>query len=293
MRNIFAFIRRHFVFLAFVALQFVALWMLFSYNRYHHAAFLGVATEVTGSINKQVDKVDDYFHLLEENRRVHRMNDSLLNAMRANFNVPDTNAVLRTDSVRVDSLTRFRRWLYRDAKVVYHTVNAENNYIQLNRGANQGIANDMAVISSDGSVVGIVINTSPNFCQVLSLLHTKSSVPAILKKSGSAGTVRWDTKDPRFLNLEGISKDVQVTRGDTVLTSPNTYNYPPNFLVGRVAAYAVDKATGFYTIKVQAGANFANLQQVFVIENLQRSEQMQLEKDTEKQMDQMNKTRPR
>ncbi|RYY66323.1 MAG: rod shape-determining protein MreC [Chitinophagaceae bacterium] len=287
MRNIFAFIRRHFVFLAFVVLEILSLWMLFSYNSHHRAVFLGVANEVTGSINRQVDKVDDYFHLVEENRRVHRMNDSLLNLMKANFNVPDTSAQPRTDSVRQDSLVKYRRWLYRDAKVVYNSVNFENNYIQLNRGANQGIRDNMAVIASDGAVIGVIVNTSPNFSQVLSLLHSKSNVPSALKKTGTIGTVRWDGLDPRFVVLQGISKDVDVKPGDSVLTSPYAYNYPPGFLIGRIAKVAVNKATGFYELKVQTAVNFATVQQVFVIENLQRSEQLQLESETEKKIEQV------
>src|SRR3982751_4227597 len=99
MRNIFLFIRRYFTFLAFVFLQIFALWMLFRYNKLHHAAFLGVANEFTGSINTQVDKLDDYFHQGEENLRVHRMNDSLLNLLRNNFAAVDTSQKLVEDSV--------------------------------------------------------------------------------------------------------------------------------------------------------------------------------------------------
>jgi len=286
LRNIFAFIRRHFVFLAFVALEILSLWMLFTYNNFHRAAFLGAASEVTGSINKQVDKVDDYFHLLEENRRVHRMNDSLLNLMKSNFQATGTFARLQVDSARIDSTLVLRRYLYRDAKVVYNTTSSENNYIQLSRGYNQGVRDNMAVIASDGGVIGLVVNTSPNFSQVLTLLHTKSRVPAALKKSGTTGTLRWDTENPRFLTLEGISRDVDVKKGDTVLTSPYSYNYPPNFLIGRIAAVEVNKATGFYILKVQAAVNFATVQQAFVIENLQRTEQVELEKETEKKIEQ-------
>jgi rod shape-determining protein MreC len=286
MRNIFLFIRRHFVFLSFAILQGIALWMLFSYNRFHKVVFLGIASEVTGSVNTQVDKVDDYFHLSEENRRVHHMNDSLLNLLRSNYNIPDTLQQVRIDSLRVDSLVQYRRYVYRDAKVVYNSVNFENNYLQLNRGSNQGIKDNMAVASSDGAIIGIVINTSPNFSQVLSMLHTKSRVPAALKKTGTTGTIKWDTVDPRFVTLEGISKDVDVKRGDTVLTSKYSYNYPPNFLIGRVAKVEVDNSTGFYNLKVQTAVNFASIQQVFVIENLQRDEQSQLEKETEKKIDQ-------
>ncbi|HUQ97725.1 MAG TPA: hypothetical protein VM010_08665, partial [Chitinophagaceae bacterium] len=121
MRNVFLFIQRYFVFLVFLVLQGVALWMLFKYNRFHKAAFLGVASEVTGSINSRVDIVDDYFHLSEENRRLHRMNDSLLNRSISNFTPLDTTATQVTDSIRYDTITAVRRYLYRDAKVVYNS----------------------------------------------------------------------------------------------------------------------------------------------------------------------------
>ena len=290
MRNIFLFIRRYFVFFFFLVLQAVALWMLFNYNRFHRAVGLGVASEVTGSINAQVDKVDDYFHLREENRRVHRMNDSLLNLLRENYNSADTGQRLVVDSLRVDTLIQLRRYVFRDAKALYNSVNFENNYLQLSRGSNKGIKDNMTVINSDGAIVGLVVNTSPNFCQVMSLLHTKSRIPAMLKGSNVAGTVRWDTEDPRFLDLEGISRDVAVKKGDTVLTSRYSYNYPPGFIIGRIETVETEKATGFYKLKVRSATNFNSIQQVFVIENLQRTEQVQLEKDTEKKMEQERRT---
>src|SRR4051812_46310013 len=165
MRNIFLFIRRYFTFLAFVVLQFFALWMLFKYNKLHHAAFMGVASEVTGSINTQVDKLDDYFHQGEENKRLHRINDSLLNLVKSNFDYPDTSQRFVRDTLRKDSTFSIVKYAWRDAKVVYNTVNSEQNYLQLNRGSNYGIKDNMAVISSDLGVVGVVVNVSPNFCQ--------------------------------------------------------------------------------------------------------------------------------
>jgi rod shape-determining protein MreC len=287
MRNIFLFIRRYFVFLCFLLLQALALYMLFNYNRFHRAAFLGIASEMTGGINTQVDKVDDYFHLRDENLRVHRMNDSLLNLLRTNFNTPDTTQRQVTDSMRVtDSTKEVRRYLFREAKVVYNSISEENNYLQVNRGANQGVKDNMAVINSNGAVVGLVVNVSPNFSQVMSLLHTKSRIPAMLKKTNTSGTVRWDTKDYRFLTLEGVSRDVDVKKGDTVLTSPYSYNYPPSFMLGTIAGVKVNKASGFYELRVRTAANFNSLQQVFVVENLQRDEQVQLLKDTEKKIEQ-------
>ena len=286
MRNVFLFIQRYFVFLVFLLLQGVALWMLFKYNRFHKAVFLGVASEVTGSINTRVDKVDDYFHLSEENRRLHRMNDSLMNQLRNNFVPADTTARLVTDTTRYDSTNAVRRYLYRDAKVVYNSVNSESNYLQLNRGAAQGIRDNMAVLNSGGEAVGVVVNVSKNFSQVMSLLHVKSRVTAALKKSGDYGTLEWDGENPHLLTLKGIPKNVDVKPGDTVVTSVYSYNFPPGFLVGRVAAIQTEKASGFYVLKIRTAANFNSIQQVFVVENLQRDEQLQLQQDTEQKIEQ-------
>jgi rod shape-determining protein MreC len=286
MLNIIAFLRRYFTFITFVILQFVSLWMLFNYNRFHRAAFLGVASEFTGTINTQVDKLDDYFHQGEEARRVHRMNDSLMNLLKGNFNFPDTAQRTVVDTLRFDTTFAIRRYVWRDAKVVYNTVNSEQNYLQLNRGSKYGIREEMAVLNSSGAVVGVVVNVSPNFSQVMSLLHVQSSVSVAHQKSGTLGKVEWDAKDPRFVLLKGISRSVEVNVGDTVVTSRYSYNFPPNYLIGTVSAITNDPATGFYLLKVRTAVNFSTLQQVFVVENLLREEQLKLASETEKKMEQ-------
>ena len=286
MLNIFAFLRRYFTFIVFVVLQFVSLWMLFSYNRFHRAAFLGVASEVTGRVNTQVDKLDDYFHQGEEARRVHRMNDSLMNLLKDNFSFPDTAQKAVVDTLRFDTTAAIRRYVWRDAKVVYNTINSDQNYLQLNRGGKYGIRDEMAVLSSDGSVVGVVVNVSPNFSQVMSLLHVQSSVSAEHQRTGTLGKIEWDGKDPKFVQLRGISRSVDVKVGDSVVTSRYSYNFPPNYLIGRIAEIGNDPATGFYMLKVRTAVNFSTIQQVFVVENLLRDEQLKLAKDTDKKMEQ-------
>jgi len=285
MKNIFLFLRRYRTFFTFLILQAVALWFLFSYNRFHRAKFLGVASEMTGRINTQYNKVEDYFSLKEENRRVHRLNDSLLSMLRGNFYSHDTTQRLLHDSLPFDTLGNYRRYYYRPATVVYNTVNSQKNFIQINRGSAQGIKDNMAVISSDGAVVGIVVNVSPNFSQVMSLLHVQNSVSASLKRSGDFGTAEWEGKDPRYLILKKIPKTVELKKGDTVLTSPVSFNYPPGYILGTVADMSLDNTTGMYRLKIKTAANFHNLQQVHVIENADYTEQIKLNQDTQKKMD--------
>jgi rod shape-determining protein MreC len=267
--------------------------MLFKYNRYHRSIFLGIANEFTGSVNTQVDKVDDYFHLREENRRVHHMNDSLINLLKVNFWKPDSASRMMTDTLKINDTTKsVRRYLWREAKVVYNSVNMEQNYLQINKGALQGIKDNMAVLNSDGTLVGLVVSVSNNFSQVMSLLHIKNKVPASLKNSNVFGTTEWDGADPRFVLLKGISRDVDVKKGDSVLTSIYSFNFPPGFLVGRIDSIETDKASGFYNLRIRTATNFSAVQQVFVVENLQMEEQLMLNQETKRKIEQQKKKTP-
>lgn len=289
MRNIFLFIRNYRTFFTFLILQVVALWFLFNYNRFHKAKGLGIANELTGWVNSKYNKVEDFFTLREENKRVHRMNDSLLNLLPRNFSRRDTAVQMVQDSVPYDTAGNYRRYFSRPATVVYSTVNAQKNYIQINRGSAQGIKDNMAVVSSDGSAVGVVVNVSGNFSQVMSLLHVQNTVSVSLKKTGDFGTAEWDGKDPRYLTLKRIPKTVEVKKGDTVLTSSVSFNFPPGYMVGTISDIKLDNTTGMYLLKVKTAANFYNLQQVHVIENIERAEQVKLFEETKKKIEQVKK----
>jgi len=290
MRNIFLFIRRYITFFTFLVLQVVALWFLFTYNRFHRARFLGIANEVTGRINSQYNQVEDYFTLKEENRRVHLLNDSLMNLLPRNYMHRDSSMKMIQDSVPYDTLGNYRRYFSRPATVVYSTVNAQKNYIQINRGSGQGIKDNMAVVGSDGSAVGVVVNVSSNFSQVMSLLHVQNSVSASLKRSGDFGTAEWDGKDPRYLQLRRIPKTVDVKKGDTVLTSSVSFNFPTGYMIGTIEDIKLDNTTGMYILKLKTSANFYNLQQVHVIENIERDEQVKLFEETKKKIEQAKKS---
>jgi rod shape-determining protein MreC len=114
----------------------------------------------------------------------------------------------------------------------------------------------------------------------------------MMKKSRNSGTIEWSGQSSLYLTLRNIPKSDSVLVGDTVLTGINSYNYPPGWMIGTVSEVVDDKSTNFYVLRVRPSANFQNLQQVFVIENLQRDEQVKLDKDTQKRIDDLNKRKP-
>jgi len=272
MRNIFIFIRRNFNVLVFLFLQAISIWALVRYNQYYRAKGLGVTNEVTGWFNSKYNNVEDFFKMKEENRRILRMNDSLLNLLPSNFTKIDSTEKIVKDTVAYDTTNRYRQYLWRYAQVVYNTVSNEKNYLQINKGSQEGIRDNMGVFSSDGKLVGKVVNVSANFSVVMSLLHVQNNVDVMMKRSHNPGTISWDAEDPGLLTLTRIPKSDSLVKGDTVVTGNFSLSYPPGYMVGTIAKIIKDNSTNFYVLKVKPAINFGDLQQVMIVENMQYSE---------------------
>ena len=260
-------------------MQVFCIYLIVSYNKYHNAVASGFMNEVTGKVNTQYNKIDNYFQLKNANERLVKANEQLLNLSKENFDRPDTSARLITDSIPYDTLGSKRTWLYKSAKVVSNSVSAPNNFIVLGRGAAQQVKKDEGVIDPTNGLVGIVTDVSENFSVVMSLLHKDSRISVKLKNGGDAGQVIWDGKDPNRLSLIEIRKSAKVAKGDTVLTSGFTATFPYGILVGTVEEIFNDKSTNNFIIKLKSATNFYNLQYAYTIENFQKDEINQLLKN--------------
>ncbi|CAN5650233.1 rod shape-determining protein MreC [soil metagenome] len=272
MHNIFLFIRRYFNFIFLLLLQVFCIYLIVHYNTYHNAVASGVMNEVTGKVNTQYNKIDYYFQLKKTNEQLAKDNERLRNLLKENFETPDTTAKVITDSIPYDTLGHIRKWQYSAAKVVSNSISAQNNFIVLGRGADQHLRKDMGVVDPNNGVVGIITDVSSNYAVVMSLLHKDSKISAKLKKSGEAGQVIWDGKDPHFLSLTDIRKSVKLIKGDTVLTSGFTATFPYGLFLGTIESVLPDKGTNNFIIRIKTSASFNNLQYVYAIENYQKDE---------------------
>jgi len=281
MRNIFLFIGRFSNLFFFLLLQAVALTMLFRYNKFHEAAYMNVANEVTGKVFLRYNGIETYFSLKKQNDKLREQNASLLNLLKVDFSAPDSALQVITDTIRVDSIEQYRKFLFMPAKVIGNSVDAQNNYLTLHRGYNQGVEVNMAVFGPEG-VIGKVINVSPNMSVVMSLLHRKNSVVALLKKGSGFGEVVWDGKDPRYVTLTKIPRTIKINKGDTVVTSPYSDIFPAGQTVGYVDEVVEEKSTSMYSLKVKTATNFYSVQHAYVVKNLQKAEMDSLLKKVKK-----------
>lgn len=279
MRNIFLFIRRYATFLFFLVLQVVSLSFLFRYNKFHEAAFMNVAGNVTGKLDEKFNNIDYYFHLKKTNEDLVRENVYLRSLLRQNYQAPDTLNRMAIDSIIIDSLKKFQRYVYREAKVVGSLTSMQTNYITIHRGSAQGIRKDMGVISPSG-IAGRVVNVSENFSTVMSVISRQFRAKAKLKKGGESGTIEWDGVSPLYLSLKDIPKSAKIAIGDTILTSELSSIYPANIMVGTIAGISSEKSSNFYLLRIKPATNFYSIQYVYVIDDLQRDERKKLEEAT-------------
>jgi rod shape-determining protein MreC len=281
LKNIFDFILRHFTFLSFLLLQIAAIYMLTQASTSHQTFFSTKINDATSKINERYYNMRGYFFLRETNEKLAQENARLLNLLGSNIAAPDSSIRIVTDSVYKDSLNKFRKYNWLPSKVIGNTVSLQTNFLTLERGSLQGVKKGMAAISPEG-IVGVVVEVSKNTSKVMSLLHRNSRVSAMLKKDNNAGSIEWDGASPYFLLLRNVSKSAKVVKGDTVVTSTYSANFPPNQIVGRVAEINADPSSNFYTLKIRTAANFFTLQYVYLVENLRYQEQFELEKSNSK-----------
>lgn len=277
MRNIFLLIRRFSVLLLFLGLQILSISMLVRYSKSHKANYMQLTYEVTGSINKQYFGIIRYFSLAENNDFLMAENEKLNNRLPENFTLIDTSSSVDELSALVRDTTNLtRKYTWRKARVVNNSVAGQNNFITLERGKKQGIQPNMSVVSPAG-IVGIVTDVSENMSVVMSLLHRKSNTSVSLKKSGVSGILEWNGASPERLQLKGIPKSTPLAKGDTVVTSNLSLNFPGNLVVGTILAFKADQEGNNYKIDVKPASNFYALEWVYVIENSFLAEQKELE----------------
>lgn len=267
MRNIFLFIRRYFNFILFLLLQVISIYFIVHYSRYHHAAFGNMSNQLTGRVNSQYSKVEQYFHLKKTNDSLIKANEKLYNTLKQNFELPDTVSKSVIDSIRIDSLLQFRKYEYLHARVVSNSVSTQNNYIILSRGRSKQMKEGMGIVDPNNAVVGIITEVTDDYAVVMSMLHKDSHISGKLLKGGETGTLTWDGKEPNLVTLTNIPKSARIAKGDSIITSGFSTTFPKGMLIGRVEGVYTESSSNYYKVKFHTAANFYNLQYVYAIYN--------------------------
>ena len=203
------------------------------------------------------------FVLSEENSRLRNI-------------IEQNNTTISLDSIVVDTVKYHQKYIYTQAKIINNNYSNSFNFLTLNKGKNQNIDKEMAVINSKG-IIGITENSSSNYTRVQSILNKNSSINARLKGNTSFfGTLKWNTENYNIVQLHDIPRQAPLKIGDTIETGGKSTIFPEGIPIGVISKINQGN-TADNKVDITLFNDMSNLRHVYVVKNLHKEEIKSLE----------------
>ena len=272
MQQIIYFFIRNKNFLLFAVLFTISLALTIQTHNYHNDKYISSANFITGGIYTFRNNITDYFNLGKENEQLLQENLMLRKKL---DQFKEVIAVEKLDSTGLPN-----KFSYFTARVINNNYSKTKNQLTIDKGRKDSIKIDLGVISSKG-IVGIVSDVSENYATVQSILNTKSRINAKLKKSSHFGSLIWNTENPNVVQLVDIPRLAQLEKGDTIITGGRSTIFPEGILIGTVKDFHLDNDDNYYYVNIDLFNDMTSLEHVYLIENNEAAEILNLEKGVE------------
>jgi rod shape-determining protein MreC len=149
------------------------------------------------------------------------------------------------------------------AQVIGTSGSEQSRVIYIDKGAHQGLKQDMAVITPDG-IVGKVKEVYFTSSQVLLISDRDSGAGVILEKSRLQGDLHGSSQGETL--VKNVMSDEKVDVGERVVTSGGDRIYPKGLPVGVVTGFNTDPDKPlFLSIAVKPATNLGRLEEVLVV----------------------------
>jgi len=268
MQQIINFIIRYKNFLLYILLLIISLAFTIQSHSYHQSSFFNSSNWITGNIYGISHGITTYFDLDEENERLLLENERLRDQL---FN-EESSSEIKIDTSNI-------KYTLVSGQVIKNSYADHRNYITINRGKKDSVKQDMGVITDLG-ILGIVENTSNKFATVQSILNENSNINAKIKNTNHFGSLIWDAKTYNVVQLIDIPRLVPLSIGDTIVTGAMSSIFPENIPIGTIRKFDLDISKSFYRIDVALFNDMTNIKNVYIINNLDRKEVLELEEAT-------------
>ncbi|NGM73820.1 rod shape-determining protein MreC [Sphingobacterium sp. SGL-16] len=273
MKNLWLFLVRYNAFFWFILFFVFSLALVVNNNNYQRSSFVNSSNVVVGSFYSNVNSWKEYMHLAEANKDLLDENALLRHQLQEMVAKDSINEPLNTDSM--DNPSRFE---FVVASVVNNSVHQRSNYITINKGSLDGIEKDMGVITSNG-VVGTVLNVSPHFSTIKSLLHPDTKISVSVDSTSSAfGSLVWgDNTESRFAMVRDIPNHVKLYVGQPIYTSGYSTKFPKGIKVGYVVQTDIVSGGSFKDVRILLTTKFEKLTHVYIVKDKLAKEKLELE----------------
>ena len=265
MQQLIYFFQKYRYFLFFVLLEFIALFLIINNNTFHKSKFISSANGVTGGLYKNFSKLSNYFNLDTQNKELAAENEKLKNLLERYKSTQDSTI----NGIIIDTSKYNQKYTYTKAKIIRHSFHLPNNYLTINKGTSQGVEKEMAVINSKG-IIGITENSNSNYTRVQSILNSNSKINARLKNNTHFGSLEWDGKDYKTIQLHDIPRQAVIKVGDTIITDGKSTIFPEGILIGTIKN--IDTKNNKNLIDIELFNDMSSLGHVYVVTHLDKKE---------------------
>lgn len=161
------------------------------------------------------------------------------------------------------------KWDLESATILERSSSNWTRSFTLSKGTDCGISVYDAVITSEGFLVGTVSEVGTNWCTVLCITDTDTSLGALVFRTDEIGVAEGDFQlmDQSKLKLSYLSPDAQLLNGDLIVTSGLGGFLPSGLVIGSVEEVKLDDSGSTQYAVLQPSADFDALTEVFVIKD--------------------------
>ncbi len=241
--------------------------------------FSGIVTSVQSAVSKVGQVFSDYLYRVKlrsnieyEYNQLKAQNDELVLRSLLYEELEEENAQLRALLGEYEARASMNPVL---ARVI---ASESGNYFStftINKGRNDGIDDQMAVITSEG-LVGYVYETFSNSAKVITIIDDQASLAALIESSRDQGAIKGtlgSTGEP-LCRMYYLSADSVPRPGDRVITSGVGVSFPKGLLIGYVRESTRAIEDNKHYIVVEPAADFEHIENVLVLRYYAEVEEM-------------------
>lgn len=230
--------------------------------------FQAAYTAVADWISDKQKYYEDYTALEEENAALKQQIAEMEESVRRSERLEEENANYRN----LLNLQQAHRDLTSDmesAYVIEHEVTNWTSSLTLNKGTSSGVEVGDCVMDFTGALVGLVDKAGYNWCKVLTIVDTDTSIGAQVFRTKDLGVAEGDFALMRQgrLRLGYLPADCQLLAGDLVETSGLGEYLPSGLVIGTVEEVKVDDSGATSYAVLVPKVDFDSLNQVFIIKS--------------------------
>ena len=171
---------------------------------------------------------------------------------------------------RLQALLNFQqKYIYKTlpAQVIGSSGTDQSRVFYIDKGKDEGIDRDMAVITPDG-IVGKVRDVFSHSAQVLGINDQTSGAGVIMESTRIRGILRGNAEGRP--QIEDVVRDQRIKAGERVLTAGGDEIFPRGLPVGVVDKVVNDpERDGFVEVVLKPAAHLDQLDEVLVITSTQ------------------------